>query len=901
MPERRSPQESLEHETALDPLPTPSIGRVTVDAAVVPGSLMLLASDLLIRDPSHQLAWRLLHTLDPMPLPDWMFGALRSRALFDRDPLALLLAGVAVALAGAYLGASLLGASARIRAWMIAFGIAATVLLPTFLFVAESEESGRPFGQDGGVVQLPLAMDRLLAGQSPYGADYSNSVLGKEAHSSSFWRAYGENPIVRHHAYLPGTHLLNLPFYLGARAVRGGFFDPRMVTSLAFLLAIALAVSLFEAPGERLTAAALIGLNPLVYWQQAFGANDILFVALLLASAWAGERRRPGWAGAWLGLASATKQLAWPFVPFLLVHWGSVRSLRELAARETWARLARPAGAAFAVFAAVVLPVALLDPRSFWSDAVSYNIGVGTDAYPLGGTPGFGIGNFVIYAGLVHSLRDAFPFQWFYLLLIPLAVALIGSQIRRSGGLGFALAAGSVSLLTAVYFSRVANANYLIAVATLLPVGVMLEGAKVDTALTPLALLGLSTTLSGSALLQGVWESARAADLPSRGPALVRALSPRAPSALTEDPLGLGAGALAAGLALIYGIAAILGATARIRAVIAMVAVVLVVVAPTVVVAWTGARTGVILAEDQWVVQADTGAANLARGRSPFPTAVSPARPAREAWSPSFHKNPPQPIEITTAQVRPGSALLTLVALLLGIPDGRAVVLFALLAGVWLCSTLMKESDLPLAWTALALLPPSALGIIFGAGQLPCLVTSLIALAAVRRGRTLLAGLFAGTALALGPFAIVAAVFASLFPGGTPTPRSFRRFVLGALASYAAIVGPMALVDPRAVLAAIDGGGEPPAAVVRVANIATYAGLEFQTWFHLWLGLGPWIAGALVAFLLVRTRAKPNLVAALWLVLTIFLSSDASAFALMPPIALLALGGTGFFRYAGRA
>ena len=75
----------------------------------------------------------------------------------------------------------------------------------------------RPYGQDGGVVQLPLAIDKILAGESPYGADYSGTILARQARVSSFWDELGGNPILRHHAYLPGTHLVMLPFYLAGR------------------------------------------------------------------------------------------------------------------------------------------------------------------------------------------------------------------------------------------------------------------------------------------------------------------------------------------------------------------------------------------------------------------------------------------------------------------------------------------------------------------------------------------------------------------------------------------------------------------------------------------------------------------------------------------------------------
>ena len=84
-----------------------------------------------------------------------------------------------------------------------------------------------------------------------------------------------------------------------------------------------------------------------------------------------------------------------------------------------------------AVFLAVVAPVAALDFRAFWGDIVVYNVGLpGGDNYPLGGTPGFGFANFLIYFGRVASLRDYFPFSVFYALLIPLGLLLVRSQLR---------------------------------------------------------------------------------------------------------------------------------------------------------------------------------------------------------------------------------------------------------------------------------------------------------------------------------------------------------------------------------------------------------------------------------------------------------------------------------------
>ena len=94
---------------------------------------------------------------------------------------------------------------------MIALAALLLVVVPSASFVAMGVATDRPYGQDGGVVQLPLAIDRILAGESPYGADYSGTMLARQARVSSFWDELGGNPILHHHAYLPGTHLVMLP------------------------------------------------------------------------------------------------------------------------------------------------------------------------------------------------------------------------------------------------------------------------------------------------------------------------------------------------------------------------------------------------------------------------------------------------------------------------------------------------------------------------------------------------------------------------------------------------------------------------------------------------------------------------------------------------------------------
>jgi hypothetical protein len=202
------------------------------------------------------LGWRLLHEPRLANPPAWLSPFYPGATIdYDRDPVAQLLAALATTLALAYLAAALAGARARLRFVIIGVGCAILVILPTLALLAMGVAMDRPYGQDGGVVQLPLAIEKILEGHSPYGADYSDSLLGKEARVSAFWESRGGNPILHHHAYLPGTHLLMLPFYLAGRWL--GFFDPRLVTLLFYLATVWLAARLVSGEAARLSAAAL--------------------------------------------------------------------------------------------------------------------------------------------------------------------------------------------------------------------------------------------------------------------------------------------------------------------------------------------------------------------------------------------------------------------------------------------------------------------------------------------------------------------------------------------------------------------------------------------------------------------------------------------------------------------
>jgi hypothetical protein len=824
-------------------------------------------------------------------MPGWLSLLLpRPGGDLDRDPIALLLGAAAAGLALVYLALVAVDAQPRVRAAVLGLAAALLVVLPSAAFIAMGFATDRPYGQDGGVVQLPLALDRILAGQSPYGADYSGTILGRIARASSFWEPYGGNPILRHHAYLPGTHLVMMPFYLLCRSAKGAF-DPRFVTLLAYGLVVLLAARLPESAPARLSAAAVAALNPLVYWHQVFGANDLVFVAMLLAVVHATRRGQSTAAGAWLGLACATKQLAWPFAPFLLLALSGAASFPELVRRETWERLARPLLAAALVFGAVVLPVAALDFRAFYGDIVAYNVGLpGADNYPLGGTPGFGFANFLIYFGRVASLRDYVPFGAFYLLLVPLGLLLAHRQVRARAPEA-ALVLGTVALLASLYFSRVVHPNYLISAAVLLPVGLLARGRDPDLAIVPLLLLGLAVEIVENGLFKEVWQQAAASGQAAIATGLPGWLLPRAGPSLTEDPLGLLLGAVAAGLALAYLVAGHTGASPRVRTGMVAVAAGLLVVVPTFVVVRVGERTGVPRAQDAWVVRAWADAGRLAAWTSPYAPPPAETPRGREAWSSSFRFEPANELLPAPPLVPPGAATLTaLVGPLVG-HDPRLLVLMALglLAVVVVRAT---GANTPLALAAALLLPPLALGTVFGSPVALALAALAAAWAAAQAGRALIAGLLAGLACAIDPYALFAAPFLL-----TPLARSgfpWRRVLAGFAAGFGALVLPAVALGPGPILDRL-AQGLATGPGIGLVNILLFRGADDAFPLAMLL-VGPVLAGAILLPLLRKGGITPLAGGAIGLLLALWLAPAAPPEALAGPLFLLALDGIDSFR-----
>jgi hypothetical protein len=861
--------------------------RIPLDAAIVPGLLLLIARDLALFDPVRVLAWRLLHDPRLEAAASWLGPLLPSPSgALDRDPVALLFAAGATVLALAYAGLALFGARAATRAGVIALAGILLVVLPSLAFIGMGAATDRPYGQDGGIVQLPLALDVLLAGESPYAADYSSTMLGRQARVSAFWEEYGGNPILHHHAYLPGTHLLMMPFYLTGRTLFG-FFDPRFVTLLFYALVVGLAARLPRGDEARLAAAGLAALNPLVYWHQIFGANDLVFVALILAAVLAARHERLVVTGAILGLACATKQLAWPFAPFLLVAVSGARRWRDLLSSAPWRRLLAPVAVAGLVFLVVVVPVAALDFEAFWGDIVEYNVGLPGDNYPLGGTPGFGFANYLIYLGFVESLGDHVSFSAFYVFLVPLGLLLVHRQMRE-GGAEMALVTGSVALVSAVYFSRVVHPNYLIPAAVLLPVGVLARRLRADLAVVPLLLLALAVEIAEQQVFKTLWDQAVAADLPTRLGGLGAALAPRAGPHLTQDALGLVFSATAGGLAVASLTVGMAWVGPRLRLGVVGVAAVLLVATPLLVMVWVGDRTGLIRAQDRVVVQAAGDAKRLVAGRSPYTPPPEDTPRGRAAYATSFRLEPPAEIRPDRPNVPPGPSVLATVGRLVGRRDIRLWGLLALAALAVLVARRGERVHRPTAVGLALLLAPLGLGTVLGSVTPLTLVALVAAWSVSREGPPWAAGLLAALAVAVDHRAVLLAPLV-LMPLAGRRGAARPALLAGGLA-YGLVVLPVALLDLPEFVGRLFTLPRPGAGL-GVLNVFAYKGAEASVEARILASLAP-VAGGLVTVTLLRHReahplALAGLAALAWIALAPSVSPDAVAL----PVVLLGLAG----------
>lgn len=334
----------------------------------------------------------------------------------------------------------------------VASGLAVTFILGLSLTVHMVKRVQSPdqigFVHDGAV-QTEDAMHFLRQGVNPYTADYRQSPFGNFI--DTFSRGARPNPAWTHHIYLPFHLLGSLPFQWSFEQVTG-WYDQRIVYILAEGVAIFFLVRLASRWGRewQLSIALIFALNP--FWTKLFinGFNDIFVFFFMAGCFWALARGRPLAAGIWFGLALASKQSAWLFIPFFAVLLWSQRQYLK----HWWQGVV---GAA-AVTAVIVAPFILWSPKNFILDTIHYPAGTLATSYPVSGS---GFSMYLLDKGIIHSMWDYYPFFWWQLALAgPVLVAAL-LLVRRWPRLEVAIVGSTLFAAVFWYFSRFFNINYI--------------------------------------------------------------------------------------------------------------------------------------------------------------------------------------------------------------------------------------------------------------------------------------------------------------------------------------------------------------------------------------------------------------------------------------------------------
>ncbi len=309
-----------------------------------------------------------------------------------------------------------------------------------------------------GAIQIEESINLILQGKNPYTENYLGTPLAQWEYVEE---EPAENPALYHNAYLPFIFLFSTPFYIVAKHVTG-WYDQRLVYLLLFVCTL---WPLMQHAGDQTRKLALLivfGLNFFAVSYIIWGGNDVFVMFWLVMSTYLLQRDRTTAAAVNLGLACASKQTAWLFVPFFLTYvWGRTSPPRQSASlRKLCSILVVPL--------LFILPFLLWDAASFVDDTYLYLVGHTESSYPIKG-PGFG--GLLLAFGLIGDKTASFPFILFQVAFcLPLLVFLVRTQLSDNTVTRCWLGYGLL-LLTFTFFSRFFSMFYLGAIVSALALG----------------------------------------------------------------------------------------------------------------------------------------------------------------------------------------------------------------------------------------------------------------------------------------------------------------------------------------------------------------------------------------------------------------------------------------------
>ncbi len=257
------------------------------------------------------------------------------------------------------------------------YGVLAVTLLHSVIEPIGFSIVGRSYNQDmstvhDGLVQLEIAAEKLSALENPYSVDYFSTRLTNWPYGS----AGDINPALYHYAYLPILTVSHLVVgSLTAATIR--IVDGRILFVIAYLLTLLISQFLSDSFQSRLEFFILYGLNPLTFRYLLNGRNDTLVFLWILTSLLMTKKGHFSIAALMLALATATKQSAWPLVPFFLVYWYQKSHPTDLSDKL------RPLLVFILSLTVFIVPFVIWNPSNFVDATIFYPLGIGETAYPV--------------------------------------------------------------------------------------------------------------------------------------------------------------------------------------------------------------------------------------------------------------------------------------------------------------------------------------------------------------------------------------------------------------------------------------------------------------------------------------------------------------------------------------
>ncbi len=244
---------------------------------------------------------------------------------------------------------------ARFRTWVAIVLLTVATLAPMGVQIAQRGADALGHHAQSEVLVVEQATTALLSGENPYDAVFDDEVLARRKAGTQ-----------THFPYLPGMLVLGaVPDGWGPLA------DARVAFAASTLMIFGLVVIMARRRDRLVRALQVLIVLPTGALILATGGDDLPVLALMLLSLVLLDRRHPVAAGIAIGLAAATKQLAWPLLPFL------VFAAVDAEGNSARGRAAAAAGLTMLPF---LLPFIVWSPGAFVEDALRFPLGIGQEA-----------------------------------------------------------------------------------------------------------------------------------------------------------------------------------------------------------------------------------------------------------------------------------------------------------------------------------------------------------------------------------------------------------------------------------------------------------------------------------------------------------------------------------------